>query len=66
MDDQLQERERYIHAQLNMLREQFQRDAKPLIDELVRIRSLRTPVFAMTFDGQLIEPSRLLRAEMAA
>lgn len=41
IDDDLYEQERYLMEQLKLLHEAYLRDAKPIIDQLVRIRCLR-------------------------
>lgn len=42
--------ERFLHERLRELRRAYERDAKPLIDELVRINSMRLPEIVVTHE----------------
>lgn len=57
-DDELDRMERETYEQIRYLQELHQKAMKPFIDQLTRIRYLRTPVFVQGFgvdaDGKTI------------
>lgn len=42
--------EQYWHERLRMLQEAYAREAKPIIDRLVRIKSMQVPTYLISAD----------------
>ena len=49
-DDRLDETERFLYQQLVFLQEEYQKAAKPIVDQLVFIKNLRAPVIVIHKD----------------